>query len=414
MTQSPPSAIVIEGVGKRFKLFTDKRTNVKEALTQRRRRTRYEEFWAVKGVSFSIERGSTFGIVGHNGSGKSTLLKLIAGIHRPTTGTIVHEGRVSALLELGAGFHPELSGRDNIYLNGAILGMSRKRIDEAIEDIVEFSGLGQFIDVPVKVYSSGMYVRLGFAIAVTLDPEILIIDEIIAVGDEEFQRRCFDYLHELRKRGVTIVFVTHSMGIVQQMCDQAAWLEHGELKAFGTPNEVVGAYLKTVNAAEAERLQVDSNVADIPQEVAARRGSHEITFSKVECLDADGQPTLISRTGKPLTVRAHYTTKEPVTGVVFGLSFRSENRTDITGPNTRVAGLPAFDLDGPGYIDFTIESCPLNPGTYHLDVAAVDSTLLHMYEYWEQAVEFRIQPGFSEPVAGLVTFDGTWSLTSAR
>jgi len=199
-------AIEIRGVKKRFRRLNDRKTNVKELFSSRRTRTkRYDDFWALKGIDIDIPRGKTFGLIGHNGSGKSTLLKLVAGIHRPTEGTIVHHGRISAMLELGAGFHPEMSGRDNIYLNGSILGMTRKQIDAAMDKIIAFSGLEEFIDTPVKVYSSGMYVRLGFAIAVNLEPEILIVDEVIAVGDEEFQRRCFDHLYELRRRGVTIV-----------------------------------------------------------------------------------------------------------------------------------------------------------------------------------------------------------------
>lgn len=427
-------AIVIRGVGKRFKLFTDRRTNLKEAFTQRRRRNRFDEFWAVKDVSFDIPRGSTFGIVGHNGSGKSTLLKLIAGIHRPTTGSIVHEGRVSALLELGAGFHPELSGRDNIYLNGAILGMSKKRINEAIDEIVEFSGLGQFIDVPVKVYSSGMYVRLGFAIAVTLDPEILIIDEIIAVGDEEFQRRCFDYLHDLRKRGVTIVFVTHSMGLVQQMCDHAAWLEHGKLKAYGSPNDVVDAYLETVNAAEAERLEaerlevasqapeavslpvggLDGRPVTVAAEAATRRGTHEITFTSVECLDSAYRKTSVGRTGRPLTLRTHFNCTKAVNDVVFSLGIFAENGTKVSGPNSRVGGLSDIAVDGPGFIDYTLDPCPLNAGLYYVNVAAVDSTLSHVYEHWDRALEFRIQPGTGQPESGLLSLGGSWHSESVN
>ena len=200
--------------------------------------------------------GSTYGLIGSNGSGKSTLLKLMANIHRPTSGTITHTGRISALLELGAGFHPELSGRDNVYLNGSILGMTRKQVDAAMDAIIDFSGIEEFIDTPVKVYSSGMYVRLGFSIAVNLDPEILIIDEIIAVGDEEFQRRCFDYLYELRKRGVTIIFVSHSLPLVQTLCDRAAWIEKGVLRAEGSALEVVDEYISTVN--KAERVRLDS------------------------------------------------------------------------------------------------------------------------------------------------------------
>jgi lipopolysaccharide transport system ATP-binding protein len=243
-TLATEPAIEVKSVRKKFRVAQDRRTNVKEALVRRRGRgPRHRDFWAVDDVSITVPRGSTYGLIGHNGSGKSTLLKTIAGIHLPTSGEVLAHGRVSALLEVGAGFHPELSGRENIYLNGAILGMTKKQIAAAMDDIIEFSGLADFIDTPVKVYSSGMYVRLGFAIAVNLDPEILIVDEIVAVGDEEFQRRCLDYLHDLRERGTTIVVVSHSLAMIQQLCDRVAWLDHGHLVADGPAEEVCEQYL---------------------------------------------------------------------------------------------------------------------------------------------------------------------------
>lgn len=403
-------AIEVEGVGKRFRLFSDRRTNLKEVLTQRRRKTRYEEFWAVRDITLTIPRGSTFGLVGHNGSGKSTLLKMIAGIHRPTLGTITKHGRVTALLELGAGFHPELSGRENIYLNGAILGMSRKRIDERIEEIIEFSGIGQFIDVPVKVYSSGMYVRLGFAIAVTLDPEILVIDEIIAVGDEEFQRRCFDYLHRLRKRGVTIIFVTHSMGLVQQMCDGAAWLDGGRLRVVGTADEVVNAYLDTVNAAETERLTEEQAGATATTTTGVHdRGTGEVVVDRLELIDRFGQTRTTALAGDPLTVRVHYDVRGPVERAVIGLGIRAENGVEIAGPNTRTSGLdPVALTPGPGSVDYVIDPLILNPGTYYLSAALVDETAMHVYDYWYEAAQLVVQPGHGQSAAGLVKLPGSW------
>ncbi len=403
-------AIVVDDVAKRFKLFSDRRTNLKEAVVKRKRRTRYEEFWAVDGVSLQIPEGSTFGLVGHNGSGKSTLLKMIAGIHRPTRGKITSTGRISALLELGAGFHPELSGRENVYLNGAILGMSRKRIDAAMDEIIDFSGLDQFIDVPVKVYSSGMYVRLGFAIAVTLDPEILVIDEIIAVGDEEFQRRCFDHLHKLRRRGVTIVFVTHSMGLVQQLCDGAAWLEHGKLKLVGTASEVVDAYMAEVNAAESERMHTQhAQDPDAPTGAAHSRGTGEVTIDAVELVDAWGQVRQTAQTGSATTVRLKYKCSQPVDQVVFGLSIVHESGLEIAGPNTKVSGLSPFAVTEDGCIDFVLDPLVLNAGTYYLHVAAVDPTMLHVYDYWDHASELRVQPGPGPTQNGLVVLAGQWN-----
>lgn len=406
---SETPAIVVNDVAKRFKLYKDRRTNLKEVFTQRRRHNRFDEFWALKGVSLEIPRGSTFGLIGHNGSGKSTLLKLIAGIHQPNRGTIQANGRISALLELGAGFHPELSGRDNIYLNGAILGMTRKQIDAALDRIVEFSGIEEFIDTPVKVYSSGMYVRLGFSIAVNLDPEILVVDEIVAVGDEEFQRRCFEHLHELHKRGVTIVFVTHSMPLVRQLCDRVAWLDHGRLKMLGGPGEVVDAYLAEINAAESERLEQADQAHAGTAEDSRRRGS-QVRIDRLEFLDATGTPRPVGVVGQPLTIRVHYEVREPVPQAVFGLGFHSENGTHVAGPNTRAAGLPPYRLDHDGYVDYHLDPLPFAPGVYSIDVAIVDGAMLRTYDYSGQAAELRVQPGPGTDVIGLVLLDGRWRL----
>jgi lipopolysaccharide transport system ATP-binding protein len=342
---TPDVAIAVRDVTKKFRLHNDRKTNVKELFSARDRRSRHEDFWALKGISLDIPRGKTFGLIGHNGSGKSTLLKLVAGIHRPTSGRIEAAGRVSAMLELGAGFHPEMSGRDNIYLNGSILGMTRKQIDAAMDDIIAFSGLEEFIDTPVKVYSSGMYVRLGFAIAVNLEPEILIIDEVIAVGDEAFQRRCFDHLYELRRKGVTIVLVTHSLALVADLCDEAAWLDGGMLRSVGPAREVVDEYLSTVNEREAA---ADSTAAaadtagpapesDGEDQFAGktpRRGSGEVRVTQVQYLDQDGVERKFLSTGRPCTVRICYEASESLPAVTFGLAFVHESGVQAAGPNS--------------------------------------------------------------------------------
>jgi ABC-2 type transport system ATP-binding protein/lipopolysaccharide transport system ATP-binding protein len=398
-------AIVVDGVSKQFKLYKDRRTNLKETLVQRGRRNRYDVFQALDKVSLQVPRGSTFGLIGHNGSGKTTLLKLIAGIHQPTTGTITTTGRVSAMLELGAGFHPELSGRDNIRLNGAILGMSKRQIDAAMDQIVEFSGLADFIDTPVKVYSSGMYVRLGFSIAVNLDPKILAIDEIVAVGDEEFQRRCFEHLYELRRHGVTIIFVTHSMALVRQLCDEVAWLDHGKLRALGKPGEVVDAYLAEVNAAESVRLEQQDPSAEAG---GGRVGTGAVRVTRLEYLDAAGRPRRVGVAGSRLTIRLHYEVREPVAEAVFGLGFHSENGVHVAGPNTAAAGQPPYCLEKDGHIDYELDPLPFAPGVYSVEVAVTDGTLLHVYDYQAQFSDLRVQPGRGADVVGLVQLAGRW------
>lgn len=235
-------AIDVSDVSKRFRIYHERNQSIKSAV-MRRKRSVFEDFWALRDVSFEVPIGSTFGLIGSNGSGKSTLLKCLARIYYPEEGSITAHGRLASLLEVGSGFHPELSGRDNIYLNGSILGMSRKEIDRKFDEIVDFSGVEQFIDQPVKNYSSGMYVRLGFSVAINVDPDILVVDEVLAVGDAEFQAKCREKFAEYSREGRTVVLVSHSMGLVSDMCDHAAWINKGSLVRVGTADETIGAYL---------------------------------------------------------------------------------------------------------------------------------------------------------------------------
>jgi ABC-2 type transport system ATP-binding protein/lipopolysaccharide transport system ATP-binding protein len=407
------TAIEIRDVTKKFRLHNDRKTNVKELFSARRLSSRTEEFWALKGVSLDIPKGKTFGLIGHNGSGKSTLLKLVAGIHRPTSGTITSTGRVSAMLELGAGFHPEMSGRDNIYLNGSILGMTRRQIDAAIDDIIAFSGLGDFIDTPVKVYSSGMYVRLGFAIAVNLAPEILIIDEVIAVGDEAFQRKCFDHLYELRRKGVTIVLVTHSLSLVADLCDSAAWLDGGTLRRVGPAREVVDDYLANVNRREAEADAAPDQTGTAAETATdgvggrtPRRGSGEVRVTGIQFLDGEGVERKFLSSSRPGTVRIAYDATADLPSVTFGLAFTHESGAQVAGPNSgygeRTYSVPA----GHGTVDYVVDSLPLQAGEFLLSVAAVDKG--HTYDYVDRAfvLKVRAEDVITEP--GLVRMPGRW------
>lgn len=241
-------AVEVSEVSKRFRLELNRPTSVKEALLRFGRRD-VRHLWALRDVSLSIDKGSFFGLVGHNGSGKSTLLRLMAGIHRPTSGRIAAQGRLSALLELGSGFHPELTGRENVFLNGAMLGLGRRQMAAAMDDIIDFSGIGNQIDAPVKIYSSGMYMRLGFSVAVNVEPEVLLVDEVIAVGDEEFQQRCLHHMENLRSGGTTIILVSHDAALMHRLCDRVGWLDGGRLRAVGNVDEVLDSYL--AKAAEA-------------------------------------------------------------------------------------------------------------------------------------------------------------------
>jgi lipopolysaccharide transport system ATP-binding protein len=403
-------AIRVQDVSKVFHLHSDRRTNLKERFVRGAARAD-DQFWALRDISFEVPRGSTYGLIGHNGSGKSTMLKLLAGIHRPTKGTIDAAGRVSAMIELGAGFHPELSGRENIYLNGSILGLTRKQIDASLDEIVAFSGLERFIDSPVKVYSSGMYVRLGFSIAVNLEPEILLIDEIVAVGDEEFQRRCFDHLYKLRRQGVTIVFVSHSLPLVQTLCDHAAWIDHGEMKAEGTALSVVDSYLRSVNAAESHRLEASGD-QQAYDDSESRRGTGEITITRLEFLDATGTPRPVATTGEAVTVRTHFQVHEVVDEPVFGLAFYHESGVHVAGPNSQQAGVMTGRPAGTGWVDFRMDPLLLQPGSYVVSAAVVDTTQAHVYDYRDQAFALHVQPGTGAAAAvGLLALPGTWNVS---
>ena len=277
-------AVRIEDVSKRFRIYHHRNQSLKGAILQRGRGV-YEDFWALKDITFDIPEGKTFGLMGHNGSGKSTLLKCIAKILAPDSGSITARGRMAAMLEVGSGFHPELSGRENIFLNGAILGMSRKEIEAKFDNIVDFSGVGEFIDQPVKNYSSGMYVRLGFSIAINVDPEILMVDEILAVGDEEFQRRCMEKFKDFKDDGKTIIVVSHALGTVRTMCDEVAWLDHGRLVETGDPNTVIDKYTDVQVEKVAEAHQHDDDSAD------RQRTPGLLTLDGVELIGPDGEPT---------------------------------------------------------------------------------------------------------------------------
>lgn len=238
-------AVTVDHVSKSFRMYKERNQTLKSAI-MRGRTSIHEDFWALKDVSFDVPEGSTFGLIGSNGSGKSTLLKCLANIYYPNKGTISHKGRVAAMLEVGSGFHSELSGRENIYLNGSILGMSKKQVDSRLEEIIDFSGVEQFIDQPVKNYSSGMYVRLGFAISINIDPDILVVDEVLSVGDAEFQQKCFGRFRDLKAEGKTVILVSHSTDTVLSMCNQAAWINKGELQRVGDAKSTIKAYLDSV------------------------------------------------------------------------------------------------------------------------------------------------------------------------
>jgi ABC-2 type transport system ATP-binding protein/lipopolysaccharide transport system ATP-binding protein len=407
------SAIVVEGVSKRFRLQTDKAHSVKELITRRDRSADEQHFWALKDVSLEIPEGSMYALVGHNGSGKSTLLRCIAGIYQPSEGSVSAAGRMSTLLELGAGFHPDLTGRENVYMNATILGMGKKQIDASFDKIVEFAGVEDFIDSPVKIYSSGMYVRLGFSVAVHVDPEILIVDEVIAVGDAEFQRKCFDHLFELRRKGTTIVVVTHGLGTVQSMCDGAAWLDHGVLQMTGTGSEVAAAYLQQVN--EAERRERDLAEAAVEEEPTAPSGApaprraEDVRIDRVEFVGADGVPSNFAIHREPLTIRVRYDAVRPVDRPVVGLAIHSASDVHLTGTNTKIDGYQIDRVQGEGYVDFYMDQLHLTPGEYEVTVAISDEFVQHNFDRRDREFRLSVREGTHQAPEGLTDLLGEWS-----
>ncbi|MBK8469005.1 MAG: ABC transporter ATP-binding protein [Actinomycetales bacterium] len=391
-------------------MHTERRDSLKERFIRGRSRG-HHTFQALDGVSFTIPRGQTYALIGHNGSGKSTMLKLLAGVLRPDSGDVIADGRISALLELGAGFHGELTGRENIYLNAAILGLTRRETEQAIDRIIDFADIGEFIDAPVKTYSSGMYLRLGFAIAVTVDPQILIIDEIIAVGDEQFQRKCFDYLHSLRRKGTTIVLVSHALGIVEEMCEGAIWLDHGRMRKVGPAREIVRLYLDEVNATEI-KLASEAAGADAPDATEeadaspARGGSGEVRVTDLEFVSAAGVVAPVLLTGERATFRLHYEARKPLEDVVFGLGFFTETGINVAGPNSG-SGLPPVPvLAGRGTVDFQVERLTLSPGSYGVSTAVVSHS--HTFDYIDRGFQLAVR-GSAGGEPGLARMFGGWS-----
>jgi len=398
-------AIRVESLSKTFDLHRERRNSAKERFVRGKAKTG-GRFVALNDLTFEIARGTTFGLIGHNGSGKSTLLKILAGVYRPSEGAVMVDGRVSALLELGAGFHGELTGRENIFLNGAILGMTKRQVDASLERIIDFAGIGEFIDSPVKIYSSGMYVRLGFAIAVTLEPEILIVDEIIAVGDEEFQRKCFDHLFKLRNQGTTIVLVTHSMGLAAELCDNVLWLDHGNVRAIGPAVEVIDSYLADVNLKEAEASFAESGeVSAVP--IGARSGSGEVQVTHLEFLGSDGSPAQVLLTGQELTIRMHFVARSAVSGLAFALGFNHENGVGIAGATSRVNDTDIDVEPGSGYVDYRLEELPLLPATWRISTRVSDHG--HTYDHLDKGFPMVVRAPSGQSEAGAMRIKGTWS-----
>lgn len=400
-----PPALVVEGVTKLYRRATpgDQFRTLKSALLERtltRGLDPGRAIHALDGVSFTVARGEAFGVVGGNGSGKSTLLKVVAGILKPSSGRVVADGRVAALIELGAGFHPEITGRENVFINGAVLGLSRRELERKYDDIVEFSGLGDFIEEPVKNYSSGMYVRLGFAVAVHTDPDILLVDEVLAVGDEAFAHRCLRRIEELLADGRTLLFVSHSLDLVEDLCDRVLWLDGGRPRLVGEPRRVTDAYRQAVaeeegrshQRAKDEAAETVKERAEEAEGEAQRWGSRRAEIVRARLVAGTGEEAeerYNLTSGEPVAFEIEVEAAEPLEDFVFGVAVSTPRGAEVWGTNTDLAGLEPRRLEGSGRVRLVCPSLRLGPGEYLVDVAvhAEDGT---PYDYRRKMFAFSV------------------------
>ncbi|MGX5680786.1 ABC transporter ATP-binding protein [Schumannella luteola] len=377
MTQTtPPDVVRLSNVSKRFVVRKD--NSLKERLVTfgRLGRQHREEFWALKDINLTIPAGSTIGLIGHNGSGKSTLLKVIGGILDPTNGSVENRGRIAALLELGAGFHPDLTGRENVYLNASILGQSRAETDARFDDILAFSGIGDFIDTQVKFYSSGMYVRLAFAVAVHTEPDILLVDEVLAVGDEAFQRKCLDKIRSFQEEGCTIILVTHSLGQVVELCDRAVLLNRGEVVVDGEPVAAVAAFRDILE----ERRLAELTPTDHDDEPMA--------VTSVVATPAHPGPQGELVQGDDLHIDVKVRASADAGRLMIGLQIDSTNGLPVWGTSTKQMGAPLPALDGSTTVRFTLTDTQFGPGKYFVNLSLMDSSGVHLHD-WPQATSFN-------------------------
>ena len=397
LPEGPPDrqpVIRVAGVSKRFRrtLPGDRLRTLKSALVgglRTRDLPREETIPALEEVSFEVARGESFGLIGGNGSGKSTLLKLVAGMLRPTTGELAVDGRVAALIELGSGFHPEISGRENVYINGAVLGLSRRQIDRRYREIVEFSGLADFMEEPVKNYSSGMYVRLGFAVAIHTDPNVLLVDEVLAVGDEAFAHRCIRRIEEFLAAGRTLLLVSHSLDLVAELCDRVLWLDRGHQRLTGDPRRVIDAYRQAVAEEEgAEHLAAARANHEAAGEVL-RWGSGQAEITTVRLLGPDGSERYHLQSGDRAVFEIHARAARPLTDFVFGIAVNTPRGFECWGTNTDLEGFVPGELAGDVVVRVTCPALRLAPGEYSVDVAihARDGA---PYDYRRRALGFTV------------------------
>ena len=406
--------IELRDVSKRFVMAREHRRSFQESFIRlfRRTRTARDIFWPLKQVSLTINHGDCVGVIGANGSGKSTLLKLITGILTPDEGEMRVNGRISSLLELGVGFHPDLTGRENIYLNGSIYGLNRAEMTKRLDKIIDYAELGDFIDTPIKHYSSGMYVRLGFAVAIHTNPDLLLVDEVLAVGDVSFQRKCFDSIEKFRRRGGTLLFVSHDLNTIQTLCDRVVWLEKGVIQTQGAPVDVLMDYHRFFAKRDEAQHQVESDSEEKAEQAAEASKQHwgtgRVRIKQVELWDADGHERTNFYNGESITIRLHYETDEVVEKPVFGLAIYNQHGIHICGPNTKFGGLTIPTLTKSGVISYHVPTLPFLNGGYQVSVAVVNQSDTETFDYYDRTIQFYVYPGASQETYGILTLNGVW------
>lgn len=404
------NAIEVRNVSKHFKVYYDKGSQLKERVLFRMRNA-YENRLVLDDISFSVKKGEAVGLVGKNGCGKSTTLKLLTKIIYPNSGTISMSGRVSSLIELGAGFHPDMSGRENIYTNAAIFGLTKREIDARLNDIIAFSELEKFIDNPVRTYSSGMYMRLAFSVAINVNADILLIDEILAVGDANFQAKCFNKLREIKAEGTTIVIVSHSLGQIEQICDRSIWIKDGKIQLEGPPKDVHLEYLDYMNTermelAERERMRREAEGSEAVKK-KKRYGSMDCKFTDIKLLDQSGSEQKTFRTGEAMKLVLNYHCEKKVTDAVFGFGIFRSDGLWCYGTNTRIDRMANFDIERDGSYEVDLKELMLIPGEYWIDVT-IEYGEGNPVDYYKEALRFEVVSKVSD--VGVVRIPHEWTL----
>jgi lipopolysaccharide transport system ATP-binding protein len=395
--------IIFDGVSKRYLWRRDRARSFLDVFSGLMRgREPAHEFWALRELSLTVKPGEAVALIGPNGAGKSTALKLASRVIEPTKGTVAVSGRVSALLELAAGFHPDLSGRENVFLSGALMGLSRRAIQDRFDEIVEFSGVSEFIDSPVRHYSSGMAMRLGFAVASSIEPEVLLIDEVLAVGDRAFSQRCLDRIFGLKERGTAILFVSHDLEAVRSLCERAVLLDRGQAVLEGPTDQVISRYLRRASQFEGK---------DVRQEREERWGSGEVSIVEVWLENDQGERVSGVDAGAPFAIGMRYRVQDEVEAPVFGLGLRDQSGYLLTGPNTRFDGVTVPLDSREGELRYYVPYSPLQAGRYFAAASIYDQRLVHAYDHWEYCLAFDVYPAEQARCFGVLSLAGQW-LTS--